>query len=181
MGHIQSAPAVRPLAGLLSSDPALLRQAVSSLSDLLGKPVQLTDPAPFGHTHYYEREMGADLLRQFVVFGSLKDPDELADWKLAANDLEQRLGLHASGGRRVNVDPGYLAPGKLVLASTKDHSHRVYLRQGIYAEVTLRYQDNRFKTWEWSYPDYAQAAEFFQQAYKQYRADLAAAGGRSQP
>ena len=59
------------------------------------------------------------------------------------------------GKRRVNIDPGYISQSKLVLATTKDHSHRIYLGQGIFAEVTLRYYKGTFRAWEWTYPDYA--------------------------
>jgi hypothetical protein len=118
--------------------------------------------------------MGPGLLRQFLVFPALLSPDGLADWKIAAIALEATLGCSLdSAGRRINIDPGYLAPGKLVLASTKDHQHRIYLRSGIYAEITLRIRNNRFMTWEWTYPDYAEAVPFFNQAYQAYLKDLA--------
>ena len=56
--------------------------------------------------------------------------------------------------RIINIDPGYLDLSKLILASTKDYKHRIYLTKGIYAEVTLFYQDKTFCPWEWTYPDY---------------------------
>jgi len=55
----------------------------------------------------------------------------------------------------VNVDPGYVSLGKLVLASTKDHAHRLYLDRGVYGEVMLTYQQGCFRPWPWTYPDYA--------------------------
>jgi len=137
-----------------------------------GPKLAATEPAPFLHTAYYQREMGPDLFRQFLVFSSLRDAGELARWKHAANELEARWEPGERGGRRVNVDPGYLAPGKLVLASTKDHEHRLYLAEGIYAEVTLRIRAGRFQPWPWTYPDYAQQCEFFDRVYREYLADL---------
>ena len=62
--------------------------------------------------------------------------------------------LASDGKRRINLDPGYISQSKLVLATTKNHGHRIYLGKGIYAEVTLRYRNKAFRPWEWTYPDY---------------------------
>lgn len=177
MGEIHPIPLVRPLAGLLSSEPGGLDQARAALSRRWGAPLAQTEAARFLHTDYYTQEMGSELWRQFLVFGALHPAEELADWKLATQQMEQDLGRLPTGGRRVNIDPGYLAPGKLVLASTKDHQHRIYLRDGIYAEITLRFLHGRFQPWEWTYPDYAEAAGFFQAAYQDYRRTLSAGRG----
>lgn len=174
MGRIREFPNVRPIAGILTG-PEGLTTTRAELVAWLGPLASASEPQPFVHSDYYAREMGVGLWRQFLVFAALRDPAELADWKLASNRLEARLGLNARGGRNVNVDPGYLAPGKLVLASTKDHEHRLYLRDGIYAEMTLRVRAGRFCPWEWTYPDYAQASVFFDQAYQVYLKDLKAA------
>ena len=63
----------------------------------------------------------------------------------------------------MNLDPGYITPAKLVLASTKDHAHRLYLADGIYAEVTLAFRGKQWQPLEWTYPDYRRAdfQEFF--------------------
>jgi hypothetical protein len=156
------------LAGVLAASPELLASARARLEARLGPVASASEPYRFGHTAYYTEEMGADLLRQFLVFRGLRPAEELADWKRDSNALEQVLGGNSHGGRQVNIDPGYLAPGKLVLASTKDHMHRIYLRDGIFAEVTLRVHKGRFVTWDWSYPDYAAAIPFFDQAYQEY-------------
>jgi hypothetical protein len=69
--------------------------------------------------------------------------------------------------RPLNLDPGYLGLGKLVLASTKDHAHRLYLSRGIYAEVTLNYQDRGWRHHDWTFPDYRRAD--YQQFFSQCR------------
>jgi hypothetical protein len=110
----------------------------------------------FSETDYYEPTMGSDLLKQFFAFAQLVDPEQLATIKHQTNALEtayQDLGRHPVS-RPLNLDPGYLDEGKLVLASTKDHAHRLYLGRGIYGEVTLRYEVGRFLPWPWTYPDY---------------------------
>jgi hypothetical protein len=113
-----------------------------------------------------------------VTFGRLVDPADLAAIKQQTNDLEWSLaqGEH----RRVNIDPGYVSLGKLVLASTKDHGHRLYLGWGIYGEVTLTYQQGRFRPWPWTYPDYAsdRYCTLFGEIRKRYKAQ--ARGGHEQ-
>jgi hypothetical protein len=100
--------------------------------------------------------MGPNLLRRIVSFKALIDPAEIARWKITTNDVESELAAefpHAPD-RPVNIDPGYVAGSKMVLATTKNYTHRIYLRDGIYAEVTLRWRGGRFEPWEWTYPDY---------------------------
>ncbi len=171
MGKLTTPPAVRPLTGLLAGQKELLQTVGRELVLCFGPLEQASTPVRFTQTNYYAREMGKDLWRQFLVFKRLQAPEKLAAWKLAANELEHRLSL-GSHGRRVNIDPGYLAPGKLVLASTKDYAHRLYLRDGIYAEITLKIQGGCFHSWEWTYPDYIEAIPFFNQAYTDYLREI---------
>jgi hypothetical protein len=106
-------------------------------------------------TVYYVPEMGCGLVKRLVAFRDPISQETLAAVKLAANALESRW-VNESGGRTVNLDPGYLTPHALVLASTKPASHRIYLRDGIYAEVTLRYERGTYAPLPWTYPDYRQ-------------------------
>ena len=120
-------------------------------------PITLaSDAFTFTETDYYTATMGTDLNKQFLAFERLIDPAALAAIKLRTNDWEAEyaaLGRHAEP-RPLNLDPGYITPAKLVLASTKDHAHRIYLRDGIYAEVTLAYRHREWQPLEWTYPDY---------------------------
>src|SRR5207253_6943857 len=113
----------------------------------------------FCETDYYEPSMGAGLQKCFWAFERLIDPGDLAACKLRSNRWESeytRMGGHAEP-RPLNLDPGYLTPAKLVLASTKDHAHRIYLSRGIYAEVTLFYKDRRWQHRDWTFADYRRA------------------------
>lgn len=159
---------VRPLVGLLVGQKDQCSAIVNLLEPLLGNVIKASDIMPFTQTDYYTPEMGGGLWRQYLVFETLRDAADLADWKIATNQLELDFGKNQQGGRKINIDPGYLAPGKLVLASTKDHGHRLYLRKGIYAEITLKVEKKKFVTWPWSYPDYAAMSWFFDEAYKEY-------------
>jgi len=62
--------------------------------------------------------------------------------------------METARGRRVNLDPGYLDALKVVLASTKNASQRIYLHSGIFAETTLHYHDGGFHGLSYTYPDY---------------------------
>jgi hypothetical protein len=120
--------------------------------------------------------MGPDLRKQFLVFQQLLAADRLPAIKLHTNALEQELAR--SGGypesRPLNLDPGLLTLGKFCLATTKDQVHRIYLRDGIFAEVTLRFQAGSFEPWPWTYADYRQTCvrDFLKQARDYYRRRL---------
>jgi hypothetical protein len=117
--------------------------------------------------------MGEDLIRLYVAFDSLRGIAELAAVKHTTNRLESRWAA-APGQRRVNLDPGYVDLAKVVLASTKDYTHRLYIGAGIFAEVTLHYRQRGFQPWEWTYPDYRLPVTlaFFNQLRASYKAQL---------
>ena len=143
---------VKLIVGMFTGREGLLGAARDELSQAYG-PVDRVSPVwPFAFTRYYADEFGEHLLRQFFTFSELMDPARLPEIKLLTNALE----LESASGdqRQVNVDPGYIDLSKLVLATTKNNQHRIYLGQGIYAEVTLRFTRGSFRPWEWTYPDY---------------------------
>jgi hypothetical protein len=159
---------VKPLVSLIFSQPALETVVFRELASFLGPPDLVSAWLPFHQTKYYSSEMGQDLQRRLAVFLHLADPGALCQWKAFTNALERRLSL---GGRRlVNLDPGYLARERLVLATGKNYTHRLYLGQGLYGEVTLIYQKGAWQSLPWTYPDYAGPAlmDFFDQARKKY-------------
>jgi hypothetical protein len=127
---------------------------------------------PFTFSDYYQKEMGAGLLRGWLSFEQLISPDALAALKTAANGFETTFA--AAKGRSVNIDPGYITMAKLVLASTKDYSHRIYLSSGIYAEVTMLYSHHRYVTLPWTYLDYqsSPAIEFFTRVREKFHRQL---------
>ena len=105
-------------------------------------------------SNYYEPEMGAPLDRGFLSFATLRSPVELASSKLNTQQIEEQFRAKNGGGRRVNLDPGYLDAFKVVLASTKNASQRVYLDHGIYGEATLFYHSGGFHGMPYTYADY---------------------------
>ena len=174
MAKPRAAQPVKLIVGLLSGDADLLRRAQQRLSRQYG-PVDLaSDVWPFDQTEYYEPEMGPDIQRQFLSFERLIRPDGLAEIKRHANDLEQTIAddcLRPDRPRAVNLDPGYVDLSKLVLATTKNRSHRIYLGLGIYGEVTLQYTHGAWQPWPWTYPDYRRPEyhAFFERVRARYR------------
>jgi hypothetical protein len=151
--------------GVIASARELLEQAEVAVAAEFG-PVSRRSPiVPFNYTSYYQSEMGPGLLRQWLATGGLVAAARLAELKLETGKLEDRFRelpsgfrpgkpVAVPGPRRVNLDPGLLSLYNLTLATTKDFAHRVYLHDGIYAEVTLIYKSGVFHPLEWTYPDY---------------------------
>lgn len=177
MGSIRSPQSVNLICGLISNDTDLMTRAIRMMSRHVGPAGEVSELWPFDMTDYYEPEMGENLQRQFVSFERLIRPDELVYLKTLTNQLEVQmtrdLGL-PDDRRLVNLDPGYITLSKLVLATTKDFSHRLYLGDGIYGEATLRYTEGKWVSWPWTYPDYASDRydAFFDRVRQRYKEKL---------
>jgi hypothetical protein len=191
------------VAALMAPDRQLIEKALSVLEPAYG-PVELSSAVfPFTYSDYYTKEMGEGLLKMFCSFRRLIEPDEIVSLKFAAIECErsflrettressaeilgqyppQKTASAGPGGRAVNIDPGYLDRTKLVLATTKDCSHRICIGQGIYGDVEMIYKSASFVCLEWTYPDYraALAIEFFNKVRSVYLADLREAGQKAQ-
>ncbi len=126
----------------------------------------------FNFTHYYEKEMGAPLSRRFISFAKLKRPDDLVSAKLFCMKIEKKFAK--ANMRSVNIDPGYLNEAKLVLTTTKDYHHRIYVGRGIFEEVTLYYAKSDFRNFDTTYPDYrtVEYKNYFRTIRGKYRQDI---------
>jgi hypothetical protein len=138
--------------GTLYSNPNIFQRTAKLLPETFGEILFTSEPILWDYSPYYTEELGKPILRQFIFFKSLIDPGKLADYKLKTNDIEQSFS--PDGRRHINLDPGYVSLSKIVLASTKNYVHRIYLEKGIYAEVTLIYKDNTFIPHLYTYRDY---------------------------
>lgn len=143
---------VKLVTSLISAESDCIARAIDSLSDMYGRADYISTVMPFEYTDYYTGEMGTGLKRRLVAFESLVQPDRLTEIKKSTNDMEAALSL--DGKRRVNIDPGYISPGHLLLATGKPYAHRPYLGGGAYGDLTLIYRDGSFQGLEWTYPDY---------------------------
>jgi len=156
MGTIHSVTPVKLICGMIAAGREMLPVATQALQAAFGEIDIESDIFPFDCTDYYAREMGPELVRQFVAFTVLVDPGRLAAIKQQTNAIEQQLSVAVESGSRrpVNLDPGYVAAAQLVLATTKNFAHRIYIGNGIYAEVTLLFHRSGCRTLPWTYPDF---------------------------
>lgn len=152
MGKIAPGKPVKLIVGFIFKEKIFFEKARFILTRHFGRVDFESGVIPFTATGYYREEFGEGLSRVFISFARLIKPQQISKIKVLTNRIEERL---SNGSKRlVNIDPGYLDLAKLVLASTKDYVHRLYLDKGIYAETTLFYQDKSFQDWKWTYPDF---------------------------
>jgi hypothetical protein len=167
MGAISEPTPVLLLIAATSRHPTAIEWARLRIEATFGPLALASRPFDFTETDYYAATMGLDLKKQFLAAERQIDPALLAAIKRQTNEWEAEyaaLARHPEP-RPLNLDPGYITTAKLVLASTKDHAHRLYLQDGIYAEVTLAFRHRAWQPLEWTYPDYRRAdyQEFFTQ------------------
>ena len=145
---------VKLLMSTIYKDDDVLKSVLEVFSDHYGEIDFVSAKMPFHYTDYYTEELGSLLVRRFILFDVLIRPESLPDIKLLTNNVEDRFSV--GGKRRVNIDPGYIAQAHLILATGKGYTHRPYLRDGIYADLTLMYRGKSFHTLPWTYPDYSE-------------------------
>jgi len=165
MWEVKPPQPVKLIIGILAANERHLGAARNALVAEFGPFDLVSDAWLFNQTAYYEKQSGPHLLRQFVAVEALIDPGELAECKHRTNRIEQDLSrtLEASFPRPVNLDPGIIEPSKLILASTKNFSHRIYIGKKMYAEVTLVFDKGSWRRLPYTYRDYLQLPylEFF--------------------
>jgi hypothetical protein len=192
MGQPSQHSPVLLLLAAFSRHGAALDWARQKAAEAWGPIALESPPFDFVETHYYDATMGPGLKKVFFAFQRPVDPAELVDIKLSTNRWEEEYAAcqchpasvplaepvppctsqcHPAEPRPLNLDPGYLTLAKLVLASTKDFAHRIYLSRGIYAEITLQYRHHRWQHHEYTFPDYRRAD--YQQFFTQCREMLA--------
>lgn len=153
MGSIRLPGKVKLIVGLLSNKAGLLKTIGCDLEKAFKNKVDYgSELLDFLHTDYYKEEFGPALKRKFLSFKNPVALKNIYRVKIETDAIERMFS--ENGKRTINIDPGYLDLSKLVLFSTKDYSHRIYLDGGIFAEVTLFFKDNTFNPWDWTYPDY---------------------------
>ena len=175
MGSIRNFSPVKLFVGVLVSNEKLISSVESQLADIYGDVDFRSPIVPFTFTDYYRHETGNEILRVFFSFERLIEADNLAEIKHRTNNLEAGFAAGDNGVKRpVNLDPGYLENAKVILASTKNFYHRIYLREGIFAEVTMHFRNGVFEFFPWTYPDYKspEYQAFFMELRASYRRQL---------
>lgn len=184
MSAPQDPTPARPFASFFFADEKALESALAQLDDSLGGRCFTSEARPFTRTDYYKREMGEGIRRIFAAWQKLVDPSDLVKMKLEAWEIETRgLNPLSSGetkGRPVNIDPGLIEEGRMVLATGKPAHHRPYLGRGVYVDLTLIYERKSFRPLPWTYPDYGEPEiiEMMNKLRAQYMKELKAAVGQ---
>ena len=145
---------VKLVVAVLCPDSDSLARSVEGLRSHRGDIDHQGAARPFNLTDYYEEEMGTRLERSILSFDRLASPEELVDFKHECVELERSLA-ESSGQRAVNLDPGYLDHGKVVLASLKAAGQKIYIARGVYADLVSRYGEGRYRPFEWTFPDFS--------------------------
>ncbi|MFA6132986.1 MAG: DUF4416 family protein [Phycisphaerae bacterium] len=157
MAQANRPPEVKLICGMISADRELFEEARAAMTRVFGPEDLVSEVMDFDFTHYYDTEMGSPLYRRFVSFARRVQPDALVEAKWLTNALECDFATRRGGhpARPINLDPGYIENAKLVLASMKNFSHRVYLGKSVFGEVTLTYHKDGWKGFPWTFPDFA--------------------------
>jgi len=151
MADVREVKKAKLFVGMLSSNTALFEEIKKELSVFGGIDFE-SDVFDWDFTKFYEEEMGSGLKRKFVFFDRMIMPEEITEVKLKTNKIEKKFA--EKGSRRINLDPGYLTQMKVVLASAKDSSHKVYIKDGIYGDIALRFRNNSFEPFDYTYSDF---------------------------
>ena len=146
---------------MFTSDRCLFNPYKEELIKRFGEVDIESNDQPFNFTDYYKEEIGENIIQKLLSFSTLIRQDELAEIKIITNDLEnnnidKNTKINVTHHKRkINLDPGYIILDKYILASTKNGPSRIYLDQGIYAEITLRFINKTFVPCdEYTYPNY---------------------------
>ncbi len=163
-------PPVMVIASIISHADKLKESTCILLESRFGKAELASPLYPFDLSGYYEKEMGAFLSRRWYCFSKLWDASELAEWKYLCGNIENDF-LDLKGNRTVNIDPGYLDYGKLVLASFKSAPDKIYMGRGVWAHMCLRYGRGSFTAPDHSFPDFKDGRfnDFMLEARRLYR------------
>lgn len=143
----------------------MLIEAISILESIYGRLVIQTDSFTLDYSSYYHKEMGNDLLKKFVALDCIIHKNRAVEIKKDSMELEEKFKV---GGRKVNIDPVLVDEYQVVALSKKDRGSRIYLGEGVYAEMELFYHHKTFHPFVWTYIDYKQNIDFFKKVRKIY-------------
>lgn len=160
--------------GALYASSEIFDRNLPELENHFGPVLFQSAIMPWDHSHYYRDELGTPISRRFIFFERLIDASCLPEIKVMTDDMEYRNLIH--GKRQINLDPGYLTEAKVILASTKNYSHRIYLGRGIYAEQEYIFSKGSYRPLSHTYTDYRKSEylKVFSQARQLFRQMLAA-------
>lgn len=173
MSQLKEPSLVKLFMGLIYKPQAPLEKFMNKVQEKLSLIDFKTKEIPFDHSSYYQKEMGEGLIRKLVTFRKLIRREDIVEIKAFTNKLEGVFSYEES--RTINIDPGYIAQEHLILATGKGYSHRPYLGAGVYADLTLVYIKDEYRTLDWTYPDYGniEMRNLFKELRRQYVSQMA--------
>lgn len=176
MGTIIHPPKVKLIAAVMRTPSFSADEVINRLINEWGAVDLALDWYDFNHSDYYADEFGEALKKAFFSFEALTDIDSAAGIKIRSNLIED--GYATEHRRTVNIDPGYIADAKLVMPTTKNLSHRIYIGRGIYADQQLIYHGKTFHPMPWTFADYKQppVIDFFNRVRRRYFEQLKESG-----
>jgi len=163
---------VKLISSLFSSRQTLIDRVIGELEETFGPTDWISPELLFDRTKYYAKELGWPLYRRFISFQTLIQPDDIIEIKLATNEVEKRY--LQDGKRQINIDPGYISLERLILATGKNYTHRIYLSKGIYADLSLIFHRGSYRRLEWTYRDYAdpEVIDYFNDVRERYKKQI---------
>ncbi len=172
MGKEKTKIQVKLFCGIMYKSNKVLKNVIHILSETYG---EIEDEINYGfseYTNHYEEEMGQSIEKKIVSFKELVSPENIYQVKKKTNEIEKCFSI--DGKRQINLDPGYLTLAKVILLTTKNYSHRIYLTDGIFAEITLTFRKSTYTTNPWTYPDYKakDVIDFMMNVRKKYRKQI---------
>ena len=172
MSNPSEAEDVKLISSLFSSQANLIDRVILKMEGLFGPTDWMSPAFFFDRTKYYEKEMGWPLHRRFISFKTLVRPQDIVEIKWKTNDLENKESQ--GGKRKINIDPGFVALERLVLATGKNYTHRIYLSKGIYADLTLIFQRGSFNPLAWTFKDYGdpEIIDYFNEIRERYKRQI---------
>jgi len=167
-------PPVKNFISVIHSNENLFNLFMKEISSLFGEIDSVSDAFAFDFTDYYKPEMGKNLVRQFFSFKDLTEGDFIVEIKKKCLEFEEKFS--ENGKRRLNIDPGYIDLYKLVLVSEKYMGHKIYLRNGICADMVLLLGKNKITPFMWTFPDFKSGKydEYFLSLRRTYKNQLKA-------
>lgn len=162
-------PIAKLMCGIIWAPDCDIQKVMKTLTEKFGKIDSKSETIPFNFTDYYKKEMGDNLTLEWISFETRISSEDLKSIKLTTIEIEDKF-RRPNGTRKVNLDPGYITLSNLILATTKNYSHRIYLGDRIYAEVTLIYKNHHFQSLQWTYPDYRANTSFFEEVRNKFKA-----------
>ena len=154
MGAVYEFEREKLIVGVIYHDEEIYKRAIEILEDEFGPIDGESERFSFSRefSEYYDEEIGGEGMRVILSFRDLVDPARQAEIKKRTNEIEAEFSV--DGNRKINLDPGFINHGRLMLATTKKAGFRIPLSDGIYTELTLFWARGGWQKLPWSYRDY---------------------------